>query len=229
MLHGADGMSLNGDSPDLPTVPAMDLMDSYTHFSNVPSNGDVIAPSWPSQPVRPSLLAQAPSDMGVVGRSYPEVPSSLNSTSALKQQMDSTALSTDAVVSPAVLQAQDTKRPPEPRVEQTVRLDTDQNQDLQWRQRVARIYRDKTRPFPYTNGYHILIKYATQKYDKADVLRIVRALAIYRPSLIALQMPLSEEDEIFVERAFQRTMLEFERLISFSGTCLLYTSPSPRD
>lgn len=218
MLHGADGMSLNGDSPDLPTVPAMDLMDSYTHFSNVPSNGDVIAPSWPSQPVRPSLLAQAPSDMGVVGRSYPEVPSSLNSTSALKQQMDSTALSTDAVVSPAVLQAQDTKRPPEPRVEQTVRLDTDQNQDLQWRQRVARIYRDKTRPFPYTNGYHILIKYATQKYDKADVLRIVRALAIYRPSLIALQMPLSEEDEIFVERAFQRTMLEFERLISFSGT-----------
>ena len=31
-------------------------------------------------------------------------------------------------------------------------------------------------------------------------------------------MPLSEEDEIFVERAFQRTILEFEKLISFSGT-----------
>ena len=90
--------------------------------------------------------------------------------------------------------------------------------DQIWRQRVAKVYRDNTRPFPYTEGYHILLKYATQKYEKADVLRIVRALAIYRPSLIALQMPLSEEDEIFVERAFQRTILEFEKLISFSGT-----------
>lgn len=50
------------------------------------------------------------------------------------------------------------------------------------------------------------------------MLRIVRALAIFRPSLIALQMALSEEDEIFVERAFQRTILEFEKLVSFSGT-----------
>ena len=66
--------------------------------------------------------------------------------------------------------------------------------DQIWRQRVAKVYRDNTRPFPYTESYHILLKYATQKYEKADVLRIVRALAIYRPSLIALQMPLSEED-----------------------------------
>ena len=43
--------------------------------------------------------------------------------------------------------------------------------------------------------------------EKAQVLRIVRALAIFRPSLIALQMPLSEEDEIFVERSIQRTIL----------------------
>lgn len=50
------------------------------------------------------------------------------------------------------------------------------------------------------------------------MLRIVRALAIFRPSLIALQMPLTEEDEVFVERSFQRTILEFEKLISFSGT-----------
>lgn len=31
-------------------------------------------------------------------------------------------------------------------------------------------------------------------------------------------MPLSEEDEIFVERAFQRTLVELNKLISFSGT-----------
>ncbi|GAK63785.1 transcription factor [Moesziomyces antarcticus] len=93
-----------------------------------------------------------------------------------------------------------------------------QQQDTIWRARIAKTYRDNTAPFPYPEGYHFLIKYVTSKFEKQDVLRIVRALAIFRPSLIALQMPLTEEDEIFVERSFQRTMLEFEKLISFSGT-----------
>ncbi|KAJ1028436.1 hypothetical protein NDA16_001603 [Ustilago loliicola] len=93
-----------------------------------------------------------------------------------------------------------------------------QQQDSIWRARIAKTYRDNTAPFPYPEGYHFLIKYVTSKFEKQDVLRIVRALAIFRPSLIALQMPLAEEDEIFVERSFQRTMLEFEKLISFSGT-----------
>ena len=44
-------------------------------------------------------------------------------------------------------------------------------------------------------------------FEKNDILRIVRALAIFRPSLIALQMPLSLDDEIFVEKCFQRTLL----------------------
>lgn len=66
----------------------------------------------------------------------------------------------------------------------------------------------------------------------------MRALAIFRPSLIALQMPLSLDDEVFVEKCFQRSLLvrgvlpftihtselsvidaqELEKLISFSGT-----------
>ncbi|PWN52720.1 hypothetical protein IE53DRAFT_326140 [Violaceomyces palustris] len=90
--------------------------------------------------------------------------------------------------------------------------------DQSWKNRVAKVYKDNTKPFPYTEGYHFLLKYATEKYEYQDVLRIVRALAVFRPSLIALQMPLSEDDEIFVERSFQRTILEFEKLISFSGT-----------
>ena len=34
------------------------------------------------------------------------------------------------------------------------------------------------------------------RFEKNDILRIVRALATFRPSLIALQMPLTEEDEV---------------------------------
>jgi len=45
------------------------------------------------------------------------------------------------------------------------------------------------------------------RFEKNDILRIVRALAIFRPSLIALQMPLSEEDEIFVEKCVQRSVI----------------------
>lgn len=56
----------------------------------------------------------------------------------------------------------------------------------------------------YAEPFHDFLLHSL---EKADVLRIVRALAIFRPSLIALQMPLTEEDEVFVERCIQRTIL----------------------
>ncbi|KIL65951.1 hypothetical protein M378DRAFT_10526 [Amanita muscaria Koide BX008] len=75
-----------------------------------------------------------------------------------------------------------------------------------------------TKPYDYTEGYHFLMKHLPIRFDKDDILRIVRALAIFRPSLIALQMPLSRDDEVFVERCFQRTLVEMKKLISYSGT-----------
>ncbi|KAF9010530.1 hypothetical protein BDQ17DRAFT_1515223 [Cyathus striatus] len=75
-----------------------------------------------------------------------------------------------------------------------------------------------TTPYDYTEGYHFLMKHLPTRFEKNDILRIVRALAIFRPSLIALQMPLSLDDEIFVEKCFQRTLLELDKLISMSGT-----------
>jgi len=56
------------------------------------------------------------------------------------------------------------------------------------------------------------------RFEKNDILRIVRALALFRPSLIALQMPLTEVDEIFVEKCVQRSVIELNKLISYSGT-----------
>ncbi|KAJ7747312.1 hypothetical protein B0H16DRAFT_1555526 [Mycena metata] len=75
-----------------------------------------------------------------------------------------------------------------------------------------------TMPYDYTEGYHFLMKHLPSRFEKNDILRIVRALAIFRPSLIALQMPLSFDDEVFVEKCFQRSLLEFDKLISFNGT-----------
>ncbi|GJE92184.1 hypothetical protein PsYK624_083370 [Phanerochaete sordida] len=81
------------------------------------------------------------------------------------------------------------------------------------------VYKSVTRPYDYTEGYHFLMKHLpTRGFEKNDILRVVRALAIFRPSLIALQMPMSEEDEIFVEKCFQRSLVELDKLVSFSGT-----------
>jgi hypothetical protein len=41
-----------------------------------------------------------------------------------------------------------------------------------------------------------LMQRGVHRFEKNDILRIVRALATFRPSLIALQMPLTEEDEV---------------------------------
>lgn len=121
-------------------------------------------------------------------------------------------------------------------------------------------YRTVTKPYAYAQSYHYLVRHLKERsvifsidddddagltelayrFEKNDILRIIRALATFRPSLIALQMPLTEEDEVsskplrltyllltdpsnfshqtFVERTFQRTLVELNKLISFSGT-----------
>lgn len=39
----------------------------------------------------------------------------------------------------------------------------------------------------YTEGYHDLMKHLAKHFNQASILRVVRALAAFRPSLIALQ------------------------------------------
>jgi hypothetical protein len=81
-------------------------------------------------------------------------------------------------------------------------------------------------PFDYTEGYHFLMKHLPTRFEKNDILRIVRALAIFRPSLIALQMPLSLEDEIFVEKCFQRSLLVRHWIHTYARQELMTSSPS---
>lgn len=42
-------------------------------------------------------------------------------------------------------------------------LSAAQRPDQAWAERVAKVYKDRTRPFPYTEGYHFLIKHVTKK------------------------------------------------------------------
>ncbi|KAI8339271.1 hypothetical protein BC941DRAFT_422573 [Chlamydoabsidia padenii] len=76
----------------------------------------------------------------------------------------------------------------------------------------------KEKPFNYADGFHYLIQYVREKMNRDDLMRISRALAKFRPSFLVLIMNLTEEDLIFMEKCIQRTLLEYEKLISFSGT-----------
>ncbi|KAL0082153.1 Zn(2)-C6 fungal-specific transcription factor [Phycomyces blakesleeanus] len=80
------------------------------------------------------------------------------------------------------------------------------------------IYTNIQKPFSYADGYHYLISYVRQRMSREDLMRISRALALFRPSVLASMMNLTEHDLIFTERCLQRTLLEYEKLISYSGT-----------
>ncbi|KAF9929210.1 Transcriptional regulator of nonfermentable carbon utilization [Linnemannia zychae] len=80
------------------------------------------------------------------------------------------------------------------------------------------VYANTKQAFNYTEGFHYLLRYVRERMDKDEMMRVCRAMAMFRPSFIALIMNLTPEDLVFMETCFQRTILEFEKLISFSGT-----------
>ncbi|KAL7753223.1 Transcriptional regulator of nonfermentable carbon utilization [Sorochytrium milnesiophthora] len=79
-------------------------------------------------------------------------------------------------------------------------------------------YDSVTAPYNYTESFHHLVSWVKERMDKPDILRICRALASFRPSFMALILNLTEEDLVFMEKCFQRTLLEYEKLIVYSGT-----------
>lgn len=69
------------------------------------------------------------------------------------------------------------------------------------------VYSRVTKPFSYVDGFHELTKYLRRRFQKQELLRISVAMAKYRPSFIALTKTLKEEDLVFMEKCFQRTLM----------------------
>lgn len=80
------------------------------------------------------------------------------------------------------------------------------------------VYANTKQAYNYTDGFHYLLRYVRERMHKEEMMRVCRAMAMFRPSFIALIKNLTPEDLVFMEICFQRTVLEFEKLISFSGT-----------
>ena len=78
------------------------------------------------------------------------------------------------------------------------------------------VYSKVTKPFSYVDGFHELTRYLRRRFQKHELLRISLAMAKYRPSFIALTKTLKEEDLVFMEKCFQRTLLVLPPLKSAS-------------
>lgn len=82
------------------------------------------------------------------------------------------------------------------------------------------IYSQVKSPFSYTTGFHLLVNYLRRRFDddKTVLVKLAKSMAEYRPSFTAQVMSLKEEDLIFMEQCFQRTLLEYNKYLSISGT-----------
>lgn len=74
----------------------------------------------------------------------------------------------------------------------------------------ASIYESVKEPYPYTMGFHNMTSVLRNRLPLNKLLRIARALGEIRPSFIACTKDLTREDLVFMEKCFQRTLVEFD-------------------
>lgn len=82
----------------------------------------------------------------------------------------------------------------------------------------SQIYDSVKEPYSYTGGFHKLIAFIKRRFPPPKTVRIAKALASIRPSFIATTKTLNQDDLIFMEKCFQRTLWEYEDFISACGT-----------
>ncbi|CCF59382.1 hypothetical protein KAFR_0G03500 [Kazachstania africana CBS 2517] len=85
-------------------------------------------------------------------------------------------------------------------------------------ERPMEIYTLINEPFAHTEGFHHLFLYLNSRFAKKDLVEMCRRMAEFRPIFIACSVTLTEEDMIFMEQCYQRTLLEYAKFIEQIGT-----------
>lgn len=80
------------------------------------------------------------------------------------------------------------------------------------------IYNSVTQPYPYTAGFHALTAVIYKRFSSQNRLRIAQALAAIRPSFISCTRNLIDADLVFMEKCFQRQLLEYQDFVTACGT-----------
>lgn len=73
------------------------------------------------------------------------------------------------------------------------------------------------RPFNHVHGYARLNEWMEKNVSPASRRRILRPLSVFKPVFIALSKSLTNYDLICVEEAFERLLLDYDRVFSIQG------------
>ena len=73
------------------------------------------------------------------------------------------------------------------------------------------------RPYNHVNGYARLNRWMEQNASQASRRRILKPLSIFRPAFRAVAQSLTNVDLIFIEEAFERLLLDYDRVFSTQG------------
>ncbi|KAF4985211.1 hypothetical protein FDECE_16732 [Fusarium decemcellulare] len=74
----------------------------------------------------------------------------------------------------------------------------------------AAIYESVKEPYPYTTGFHNMVAVLRNRLPSNKLLRIAKALGEIRPSFISCTKDLTRQDLVFMEKCFQRTLVEYD-------------------
>lgn len=108
---------------------------------------------------------------------------------------------------------------PQPRKPSAFPGNTSMDQPPRKRRRnPAEIYTTVDAPYSYTQKFHALTALLQRRFPSKKNLRIAKALATIRPSFISCNQNLIHDDLIFMEKCFQRTLLEYEDFLNSVGT-----------
>lgn len=86
------------------------------------------------------------------------------------------------------------------------------------RRNASDVYSMVTAPYHYTQGFHALTAFLQRRYPTKKVVRIAKALATVRPSFISTNQHLTQEDLVYMEKFFQRTLCEYDGFLAHYGT-----------
>lgn len=91
-------------------------------------------------------------------------------------------------------------------------------------QRCTNGSRKSKSPFRKRAGHPLI--YACSIPSPTTRQAILRPLSVFRPAFRAISQTLSDIDLVFVEEAFERLMLDYDRV--FSGECVKYDKDDGR-
>ena len=140
------------------------------------------------------------------------------SAPSLSSGVDTNSSSTDSL---ATLNRQSPSKTTDSKTERFLLTAADQT-DGSRDERLQQVIRAKwetglLRPFNHVHGYARLNEWMEKNVSPASRRRILRPLSVFKPVFIALSKSLTNYDLICVEEAFERLLLDYDRVFSIQG------------